>query len=264
MHGLADLCDEPLRTAKVGLDSRCCVYPDGRHVPVELQIGYGTRPVATQRMFSQGTVVPTGNPLDVSTIQSLSRKDDVPLPEKGGFTVVNAGRFVPQKNQDLLLHAFAAMADDASRLWMLGQGPLEEQLRSTASAIGIDDRVEWLGYQDNPFPYYRAADCLVLSSDWEGLPNVILESMVCETAVVSTRCPHGPDELIEDGVSGCLVPAGDEEAMAATLARLRKDPALRGRMSGAAQSFVQENYADERTIQEYADLFEQLAHREPS
>ncbi|MDA1088024.1 MAG: glycosyltransferase [Verrucomicrobia bacterium] len=216
----------------------------------ELQAFLGTTNVPVQTIR---------NPLDVSAIRLRSTRSDVQLPDSGGFTIVHSGRFVPQKNQRLLLHAFAGMEDRSSRLWMLGEGPLESQLRSKARELGVADRVDWLGFQTNPYPFYRAADCMVLSSDWEGLPNVILECMVCETPVISTQCPHGPDELIEDGVTGCLVPTGDMGAMTAALNRLHGDDSLRRKISLAAHAAVEDAYGNARSIQEYSALFQRLA-----
>jgi glycosyltransferase involved in cell wall biosynthesis len=221
---------------------------DGLTRELEAFLGTTTVPVQTIR-----------NPLDVSAIRSLSMRSDVQFPDRDGFTIVHSGRFVPQKNQPLLLRAFAGMEDRSSRLWMLGEGPLESELRAKARKLGVADRVDWLGFQTDPYPFYRAADCMVLSSDWEGLPNVILESMVCETPVISTQCPHGPDELIEDGATGCLVPTGDMEAMIAALNRLHGDDSLRRRISLAARAAVEDAYGDARPIQEYSALFQRLA-----
>ncbi|MCP3958613.1 MAG: glycosyltransferase, partial [bacterium] len=144
------------------------------------------------------------NPVDVDRVARLAA-EPLPLerpPET--FVVVHAGRLHPQKHQALLLTAFSRLRVPRAELWMLGEGSEKKRLQALASRLGIAPRVRWLGFRDNPFPFFRAADCFALSSRWEGFPNVLIEAMACGTPVISTRCPYGPDELIEDGVRGLL------------------------------------------------------------
>jgi glycosyltransferase involved in cell wall biosynthesis len=98
-------------------------------------------------------------------------------------------------------------------LWILGTGPLESSLRGLASSLGIADRVRFLGFKKNPYPYMRSADCFVLSSAWEGFGNVLVEAMICGTPVVATRCSFGPEEIIDDRHSGLLVDCGDSQGL---------------------------------------------------
>jgi glycosyltransferase involved in cell wall biosynthesis len=184
----------------------------------------------------------------------FSARETLPFERPPGtFVVVHAGRFHRQKNQVLLLQSFARLSP-RSELWMLGKGALEGKLRREARRLGISSRVRWLGFADNPFRYFKAADCYVQSSDYEGLPNSVIEAMACGCPVVSTRCPYGPDELIEDGVSGFLVPPGDLGALSAAMERLFSDPALRRRTARAAIRFVGETFARQRCLDSYESL----------
>jgi len=72
------------------------------------------------------------------------------------------------------------------------EGKLRGRLERHAAGLGLGKRIRWLGFQRNPFAVVREADCFVLSSDHEGLPNVVIESLLCGTPVVATRCPYGP------------------------------------------------------------------------
>jgi glycosyltransferase involved in cell wall biosynthesis len=197
------------------------------------------------------------NLVEVEVIQQAAEE---PLPigkTPGVFTVVHAGRFHAQKNQELLLNAFARLKNPA-QLWMLGEGPLEKSLRAQADRLGISARVRWLGFQKNPYTFFRAADCLALSSDWEGLPNVVIEAMVCGTPVVATRCPFGPEELIDDGQTGLLVETGDVAAFAAALQEMAESGARRQRLGIAARQAASERFASKSFAASYESLFEDV------
>ncbi len=131
-----------------------------------------------------------------------------------GQRIVTVGRFKSEKNQALLLRAFARMAGPDSRLMFVGNGALEADLRALAKELDIADRVIFAGFQPDPTPFYMTADIFALSSNYEGFGNVIVEALACGTPVVSTDCPAGPTEILEDGRYGRLAPVGDEIAFA--------------------------------------------------
>lgn len=203
-----------------------------------------------------GTLV---NAVDVERVTALSREPLEVAREPGVFTVVHAGRLAPQKNQALLLDAFAALGERPAELWMLGEGPLRAPLEAQAQRLGIAERVRWLGFRANPYPFFRAADCFALSSDHEGLPNAVIEAALCETPSVATRCRYGPDELIDDGGTGRLVPVGDARAFAAALAELADDPARARRMGAGAREQAARRFDTSTVCAGYEALFERLA-----
>jgi glycosyltransferase involved in cell wall biosynthesis len=198
------------------------------------------------------------NAVDVESIERLSRE---PLPiERGGrFTVVHAGRLSPQKNQRMLLDALARLGD--AELWLLGEGPLRSALEAHARRIGVAGRVRWLGFQANPYPFFRAADCFALSSDHEGLPNAVIEAAICETPSVATRCHYGPDELIEDGATGRLTPVGDADAFAEALRALSRDPDGARRMGVLARERAIRRFDTRSVVAAYERLFLRVAGR---
>ena len=103
-----------------------------------------------------------------------------------------------------MLEALAGIKSFAWTLRILGNGPLEAELRQQATSLGIGGQVEFMGFQQNPYAIMRSSDLFVLSSRWEGLPNVVLEAMATGVAVLATRCPTGPEEIITPGVNGEL------------------------------------------------------------
>jgi glycosyltransferase involved in cell wall biosynthesis len=147
-----------------------------------------------------------------------------------GARILTVGRLKPQKNHRLLIEAFAILARQRpARLVILGDGELRDELAGWADALGIADRVRFEGSAINPWPYYRSADLFVLSSDYEGFGNVLVEAMIAGLPIVSTDCPSGPSEILDRGRFGRLVPAGDAQALADAMATTldeRRDPEL--------------------------------------
>lgn len=132
-----------------------------------------------------------------------------------GARILTVGSFKAVKNHPLLLRAFSRLAQlPSARLMFLGAGVGEAALRALADELGIADRVIFAGFHPDPTPFYRTADLFVLSSDYEGFGNVIVEALASGTPVVSTDCPSGPSEILEGGRYGTLVPVGDEQALA--------------------------------------------------
>lgn len=195
--------------------------------------------LAVPALRSRVSIVPNvGLPL-ASQVQVI---DEPPPPKTPGtLRLLACGRLVEQKGYPYLLAAFAKVSGELNaELHILGTGPLLESLTQQAAALGIGDRVRFLGFRKNPFLHMREADIFVLSSLWEGFGNVIVEAMSMGAAVVSTACPHGPDEIITDGVNGRLVPPANVEALAKAILNLGQDAALRNSIAVAGRMQAQD------------------------
>ncbi|MFO7840277.1 MAG: glycosyltransferase [Desulfosalsimonadaceae bacterium] len=128
--------------------------------------------------------------------------------------ILGCGRLCPQKNFSLLIRAFAELRKKReARLMILGEGPLRQQLEALVRELGMEHDITLPGFVDNPYAYMSKTSLFVLSSDWEGLPGVLIQAMACGAPVVSTDCPSGPSEILENGRWGRLVPPGDENAL---------------------------------------------------
>jgi glycosyltransferase involved in cell wall biosynthesis len=145
--------------------------------------------------------------------------------------IVAMGRLVDQKDFHTLIRAFNELAEDLPRtmLDIYGEGPQRAALEKLIDDSRYSGRIHLMGYTPNPLKALSEADLFVLSSKHEGFGNVIVEALGCGVPVVSTDCPHGPAEILENGTFGSLVPVGDPiglaEAIRSELAR-RRDPAL--------------------------------------
>jgi glycosyltransferase involved in cell wall biosynthesis len=156
--------------------------------------------------------------------------------------VLSVGRLAPQKDFATLLKAFAIVKQRLdARLLIIGEGDLHRQLQIQINNLGLTSSVELHGFVLNPFSFMKLAKVFVLSSQWEGLPNALIQALALGTKVVATDCPSGPLEILEQGKWGKLVPVGDEKAMAqAIFCSLREqgspDTAKRGANFGLEQS----------------------------
>ena len=190
------------------------------------------------------------NPLVVDGI----RRQSAPAPDHPWFgagkppVIIAVGRLTKQKDYPMLLRAFAHLRTSRdAKLVILGEGKDRSSLSESASRLGLLDDVDFVGYQENPFPWMAAAQLYVMSSAWEGLPGALLQAMACGTPVVSTDCPSGPSEILEDGRWGRLVDVGDDiglaRAMAATLDD-RAPPQVRDRADAFRVEYALDNYIE--------------------
>jgi glycosyltransferase involved in cell wall biosynthesis len=163
--------------------------------------------------------------------------------------VVSAGRLTTAKNHVLLVRAMKAVhARTGARLIIIGEGPERARLTEEVRAAGLEGAVDMPGFNDNPFAFMKRADAFVLCSAWEGLPTVLIEAMSLGTPVVSTDCPSGPEEILEGGKWGRLVPMDDPAALAeAIVATLREGK--RGAGVERAKAF-----SVDQVIREYAEV----------
>ncbi|QZA32873.1 glycosyltransferase [Hydrogenibacillus sp. N12] len=129
--------------------------------------------------------------------------------------ILGIGRLTTPKDFPTLIRAFALVRKKRqARLMILGEGEERPKLEALVRELGVEEDVALPGFVENPYSYMKRAGVFVLSSRWEGFGNVLVEALVLGTPVVSTDCPHGPREILEDGKWGQLVPVGDVEALA--------------------------------------------------
>lgn len=208
--------------------------------------------------LSKDNIAVIYNPVITDKIYEMSREsvehpwlveDNVPV-----FLAV--GRMVEQKDYPTLLKAFSLILNSGikAKLIILGDGPLKQQLKELANELGLKNDVDFPGFDANPYRWMKAANCLVLSSLWEGLPTVIVEAMAIGLPVVATDCPSGPSELIEDGVTGRIVPIGCPEQLAHAMVDIINQPPKSILMSEKAKKQIVA-FTAEVAVSNYLKLF---------
>jgi glycosyltransferase involved in cell wall biosynthesis len=132
--------------------------------------------------------------------------------------ILGVGKLERQKDFPTLIKAFSKVRSQVPcRLAILGWGPDQVDLDSLIKDLGLTEDAALLGYADNPYAYMARSSTFVLSSAWEGLPTVLIEAMALGIPVVSTNCQSGPEEILDQGKYGHLVPVGDKDAMAQSI-----------------------------------------------
>lgn len=183
---------------------------------------------------------------------------DVPAGERAP-EIVAIGRLVPAKGFDVLIRAFAMLADDFPtwRLTIFGEGPERSALQRLIDERGLTARVSLAGQTTNPDAVLAAASVFALPSRYEGFPNALLEAMSHGCACVATHCDSGPAEMLWDRQSGQLVPVDDVLRFGEALATVMCDDPLRTVMGHRAQHAI-ERFAADTVLDAWDELFLQV------
>jgi N-acetylgalactosamine-N,N'-diacetylbacillosaminyl-diphospho-undecaprenol 4-alpha-N-acetylgalactosaminyltransferase len=206
------------------------------------------------------------NPVNMGIIGELGNiKTD--LPNDNSFTFINVGGFRIEKNHDLLIEAFNKIRHLPVRLLLLGKGDLEETIKNKVNIMNLQSQVIFLGFDSNPFKYLSKSNCFILSSDFEGFPNCILEAMACSIPVISTDCRSGPREILAPGTDpainitdhietaeyGILVPVKNAQLLANAMELMVKDERLWDEMKIKALLRVR-NYDIAKIIAQFEEV----------
>jgi len=212
------------------------------------------------RIFQIGNFV--ADPAVIPETELAALRPQLDLPEDA-LVLMTLGRFIDIKGFDDLLKAFAKLPQEARgrplHLVIVGDGPLKDSLHALCQQLGLDGRVHWPGWQNQPAPYFALAEVFLCPSRRETLGNVILEAWSYKKPVVSTRSA-GALELIEDGVTGILYPIQDPAALAGAIQELLTLSDLDWQAMGAAgEQVLAKQHRRAAVIDAYLSLYRELA-----
>jgi glycosyltransferase involved in cell wall biosynthesis len=255
----AALAHVPVRIA-----SRREIAPDKSRAQLALQRAaylaahrvVANSPAASNQLVAEGVdaacirVIPNG--IDLERFPALPRSGRI-------RQIVTVANLRPEKCHDVLLDAFARVVSAPGgprelSLRIVGDGPLRRSLEGQARALGIDERVSFLGHRDDVTDLLASSDLFILPSRSEAFPNSAMEAMAAGLPVIASAV-GGLLDLIEDGRNGLLVPACDVAALATTIERLMAQPTLAVALGASARRHVRERYSFDRMIAGFEHLY---------
>jgi glycosyltransferase involved in cell wall biosynthesis len=194
------------------------------------------------------------NPVDSNRILKLAETGDKNTHD--GYKIVTVGRLIYLKGYDILLDAISILlkAGEDVTLMIVGDGPLLNNLTDQAKHLGISHKVKFVGFNANPYGIVSTSDLFVLSSRFEGFPNVVLESHVCGTPVVALKGPGGIEEIMIDNENGWLVRTSDAASLASTISLAKRNPLDKMRIRESALR----RYDLKKIIPQYESALEYL------
>ena len=239
------ICSErnsPAKREPEHMPSITAIYTAANHVVFQSETVRNQFPEAVR---AHSSIIP--NPVSVTCMRA----------ENTRHKIVNIGRLHPQKNQKLLLQAFSDFyrSHPEYELCLYGQGKTGPELETLAQELGIRDSVRFCGHTDRIHEAVADAEMFVLSSDYEGMSNALLECMMMGIPCISTAC-EGSTDVIRDHVSGLLTPVGDRKSLAEAMQTLAEDPALRERLAREGQKTA-EGFRKETVVRQWEMLIEQ-------
>lgn len=227
----------PLKLYRKVLEKR--VYHDKNVIAVSRGVACEAK---NNWIFTPNKVTTIYNPTDIEEVQRLSHEPQDSLPKEP--YLVHAGRVVKQKRHDLLFKALKQVPD--IKLVLLCSKTKKAQ--KLAKKYGVADRVILPGFQENPYPWFRHAQALVSSSDFEGLGMNIIDALLCDTPVVSTNCNFGPSEILTGDLRHFLVPVNDYKALANKINQVIADPPK------IDNAFIKDKFSTEVAVEKYLNL----------
>lgn len=207
------------------------------------------------------------NPIDLDKIQQLANDGDISeehkvIFKKNAKVIITAGRLVKEKDHQTLIKAFDIVNKRInSELFILGEGELENNLKRLAKDLGIEHKVHFIGFQYNPYIYFKNADLFVLSSINEGFGHVLVESLSVGTPVVSTNCKPGAEEVLMNGTFGRIANVGDIEDLASSIYEvltLSDEDKARIITKGIKRA---NDFDVKKIVKQYEDVFRQIGEK---
>ncbi len=178
----------------------------------------------------------------------------------GGYRIVAVGRLERQKNFSLLIQAFADARKKYPQMTLeiFGSGTLEKALQEEIAKLGLEQLVTLRGRSSRLQEIYGEADLFVMSSDFEGMPNTLMEAMACALPCISTDCPTGPADLIRNGETGIIVPVGERKELSGAIEYACGNRADMERMGAAGRRYIEAHYRADRIGKRMWEICERI------
>lgn len=244
------------RSLAKGLASALARFTDARTITRHVAVSQEIRDLLVANRWSPPTkIVVVPNAIPTSGDSNPGCGGD----SGEGIVIGCVANFRPQKDHVTLIRAFQLVAAECPdcRLVLVGDGPCRQRAMELALTLGLDNRIDFVGYLDDPRTAYSTFNIAVLSSHYEGQSMVVLEAMNAGLPVVAARVGGIPD-TISDGVEGLLVPMEDAAAMAGAILQLAKDAGLRAMMGAAGRRRVVRDFGADTWVGNLLQLYSSI------
>jgi len=216
-----------------------------------------SRALAQIYPFAEGKIRTLPNPTDFDRMDRMAL-DPIESSSKTRPTVLSVARLEPPKRYDLMIRAFArARAKISAELVLCGEGSLRGEIVRLVKSLGLSNDVRLVGLCKNPYAWMARSDVFLLASDYEGLPNALVESQGLGLPAVVTDCRYGPNEIIEPGITGLLVPPGDLDGLAEALVQLLSSAGQRRTFGAAARRRARKFFSATRLKKPLMEILEE-------
>ncbi|HWR58484.1 MAG TPA: glycosyltransferase [Thermodesulfovibrionales bacterium] len=195
------------------------------------------------------------NGIDADLVRGLAREDaGLAIPD--GYAVIStAGRLAPEKNLPMLFKAVSEVRKSGPlKLIVIGDGPERGNLQGLASELGMGDDIIFVGFQENPFKFFRISDLYVHTCFLEGFGNSMVEALACGLPVIATDCPFGPREIVADGYNGKLVSMNSTKELKDAITFFIENTSERERVSANASKSA-DRFGVEKMVDKYIEAF---------
>lgn len=174
--------------------------------------------IKQHKLITPKSITTIFNPFNLNNMLEKANENEPDLPKEP--YIIHVGRLAKQKRHDVLFSSFAKLSRPHKLVLLCNK---VEKARALAKKFGVEDRLVLPGFQQNPYAWIKGADALILSSDYEGLPTVLIEAIALGVPVVSTDCTHGPKEILTDELAKYLVPTNNPEALTKAIESVLND-----------------------------------------
>lgn len=200
--------------------------------------------------ISEDKIVEINNPVDIKNIEELSNQNVEIEFNKNNNNILCVGRLTFQKGFDLIIKIISLLNNKNIKLYILGEGEDREKLNKLIKNLNLEEQIFLLGRKYNPYIYMKNADLFILSSRYEGFPNVLIEAGACGLYSVCNNCLGGINEIINENINGNIVDFTDEKLAVQRI----KTALLKTKAKEEIKKIIEERYSLEKIIIKYEEL----------
>lgn len=213
-----------------------------------------TESLLKNRLVSKNKITEINNPVDLKKIEILSGKQEKLEFNEKFKNIIAVGRLFYQKGFDILINSMQSLKNENIKLFILGEGPERKNLEKLIKEFQLEKTVFLIGRKSNPYVYMKNADLFILSSRFEGFPNVLLEANACGCYAICNNSPGGINEIIQENINGNIIDFENKEIFSKTIKReLNKE-----HNKEQIKNIIKNKYSMETIIKKYEEYFDNL------